>query len=742
MQRIKNQDEYDAQLAEKTLYWISFSMRPLTIREIQHALAVTPEDTDFDDEALPHQDILVSVCAGLVTIDHESCVIRLVHYTTQQYFERIRQTRFPYGQMNVATCCLLYISFNVFSEGHCGSDKELEKRMHKYPLLEYAAQNWGAHARGEPEEVIKELSQKFFANNSKVACSSQIMHLPDYRYANYSQVFPKQITGLHIAAYFGLSRIVQFLLGNGSVDVDSKDSNRRTPLSWASQNGQENVVQLLISCREVNVDVRDKDGRTPLSLAAGNGHEAVVRLLIQHNANPDSKANDGRTPLSWAAEKGHTNVVQLLLALGRCVEANSRDHLYGRSPLSWAAEKGHEEVVRLLLQLDDVDLGSVDTAYGQTPLSYAAEHGHVGVLRMMLEREGLDVDMGDDYGQSPLTYAVRGDHDEVVRLLLQYKRVNIAPKDGATTMLLSWAEEKGPKAVLQMLRKCEGTASSYDADGQDKATWLTVTDDHETSVRRLLQRSIVRSDPMEGYCQALLLWAVKNGHEAVVRKLMECTKAQPDFVDNLYGRTLLSWAAQRGYTDLVQLLLNHGGFHVNSKDNCGQSALSLASQRGHEGAVQLLLACKDIDADSKDQLGRTPLSFAGGNGHKAVVRLLMERKDVDADMGDNYDNTPLSWAADRGRAAVVELLLSSGRVTADFKDICDRTPLSLAAGNGREKVVQLFLKRDDVDVNIKDNRGRTALTWAMSHGHEGVVQLLEDFLHSARSNHNNSSLKD
>src|SRR5947207_1509724 len=71
--------------------------------------------------------------------------------------ERIRQTRFPCAQTNIATHCLLYLSFDMFSEGYCRSDEELELRMQKYAFLEYAAQNWGAHARGHPEEVIKEV---------------------------------------------------------------------------------------------------------------------------------------------------------------------------------------------------------------------------------------------------------------------------------------------------------------------------------------------------------------------------------------------------------------------------------------------------------------------------------------------------------------------------------------------------------------------------------------------------------
>ena len=38
---------------------------------------------------------MVSVCAGLVTVDEESDIIRLVHYTTQEFFERTQNIWFP-----------------------------------------------------------------------------------------------------------------------------------------------------------------------------------------------------------------------------------------------------------------------------------------------------------------------------------------------------------------------------------------------------------------------------------------------------------------------------------------------------------------------------------------------------------------------------------------------------------------------------------------------------------------------
>src|SRR5437667_2919487 len=72
MQRIESQDKEEVNLAKQVLCWISFALRPLTVAEIQHALAVEPGDTTIDEEALPDEGVLVSVCVGLTTVDQES----------------------------------------------------------------------------------------------------------------------------------------------------------------------------------------------------------------------------------------------------------------------------------------------------------------------------------------------------------------------------------------------------------------------------------------------------------------------------------------------------------------------------------------------------------------------------------------------------------------------------------------------------------------------------------------------
>lgn len=76
--RIKAQQQEDRELAEKVLSWVCFACRPLTVVELQHAVAVEEGDTDLELDALTDEETLLSVCAGIVAIDTESNIVRLV----------------------------------------------------------------------------------------------------------------------------------------------------------------------------------------------------------------------------------------------------------------------------------------------------------------------------------------------------------------------------------------------------------------------------------------------------------------------------------------------------------------------------------------------------------------------------------------------------------------------------------------------------------------------------------------
>ena len=152
-----------------------------------------------------------------------------------------------------------------------------------------------------------------------------------------------------------------------------------------------------------------------------------------------------------------------------------------------------------------------------------------------------------------------------------------------------------------------------------------------------------------------LEWAAKNGHEAVVKLLLERKDVNPDRPDK-WDQTPITRAAGNGHEAVVKLLLERKDVNPDRPDNNGQTPISWAAKNGHEAVVKLLLGRKDVNPDRLDKWDHTPIALAAGNGHEAVVKLLLERKDVNPDRPDNNGQTPITWAARYGHEAVVKLL--------------------------------------------------------------------------------------
>ncbi|KAH0565262.1 hypothetical protein GP486_001343 [Trichoglossum hirsutum] len=249
MERIEDQGRPTRELANRILGWIVHAKRPLSTEELRHSLAVRPCTRRLDTDYLPSEHVLRSVCAGLVTIDEQSRIVRLVHYTTQQYFEQKWTSWFPDAQVDITNVCVTYLSFDTFETGFCATDGEFEARLELNPLYDYAARNWGHHACATLTVIertgVEQLIQDLLENETNVSAASQAM-MASRSYSGYSQRVPRQMTGIHIAAYFGLARTIMGLLKNG-YNPDLGDSNGRTPLSWAAERGHEAVVKLLQS---------------------------------------------------------------------------------------------------------------------------------------------------------------------------------------------------------------------------------------------------------------------------------------------------------------------------------------------------------------------------------------------------------------------------------------------------------------------------------------------------------------
>lgn len=450
MKRIEGQVADSHMLAKQVLSWITYAKRPLTTLELRHALAVEITESELDEDNLLEIEDAISVCAGLVTVDEESDIIRLVHYTTQEYFERTRNSWFPNAQNYITMTCITYLSFDTFETGFCLTDKEFEERLRSNPLYNYAARNWGHHARAASTEV-EQLILDFLGNAAKVYASSQAM-IASKRYSwdsRYSQQVPRHMRGVHLAAYFGMEKLMSILLKNEH-NSSLMDSHGQTPLSWAAKNGHIQVLkQLLLATDEVGLDLKDENGQTPLFWATKNGHELIAKLLLAtNNVDVNCKDEYGQTPLLQASKNGHESIVKLLLAIID-IDVNCKDE-DDQTPLLWASKNGHESTVKLLLMTNDVDIKYRD-AYGQTPLLWAAANGLESVTKLLLAADDINLNAKDTNGQAPLLWAAKNGHTAVVKLLLATDGVDSDCKDITGRTPLLWAIEHGHEEVVELL---------------------------------------------------------------------------------------------------------------------------------------------------------------------------------------------------------------------------------------------------------------------------------------------------
>jgi ankyrin repeat protein len=147
------------------------------------------------------------------------------------------------------------------------------------------------------------------------------------------------------------------------------------------------------------------------------------------------------------------------------------------------------------------------------------------------------------------------------------------------------------------------------------------------------------------------------------------------------GSSALWVAAQNGFADVVQVLLDAKA-DLESKDDSEQlSPLGIASYSGKMDVVNVLLAAS-ANTESTDKTGATPIWLAAQQGHGDVVAALIKGgAKVDATSDAVGGITPLFIAAHAGHISTVDNLLQAG-ADPHLATVKGGTPLIAAARAG------------------------------------------------------------
>ncbi|KAH6843254.1 ankyrin repeat-containing domain protein [Chaetomium sp. MPI-CAGE-AT-0009] len=593
--------------------------------------------------------------------------------------------------------------FPTDEDGESVSDNDDEE----LDVLAYPLRHWLQHGyRATPDFVeTLDINHRFWSPDSAIRQKWWA------EYARSQDYDPdhKDMTALHIAAYFGSLPLVNSLLKSGHArEIHAHDSWANQPLHWAADRGHIDVCERLL---QEGADVDDgiaTGEQTPLHMAAYSGQAEVIAHLLDHSgrrrpaqinavanevgtpltlailgrqykaaetllaygADATLAAADSEPPVAAAARRGAENLLGQLLQAGG--GANLASHEYG-SALAAAASAGNSNIVQTLLQLDQ------DPVSHQRALEEAASAGFHNVVVTILHRSG-----GLPCGKA-LELAAYSGHDQVVTELWRYHQYyNVIPPDAVNNALYQATDMQREATVAFLLRSC-GADPNATGDEYGNALTAAAFDGTMPIVQMLLERG-ARVDTPEGYP--------------------------------------LQAAARNGHAEIVTLLLDHGAnpnaFSPNNNIPEG-TALQAACTKGNDSVAKILLA-RGANPNYGAGEFTNPLTAATSNGYGEALEVLLQHGADPNARGGTDGSTPLINAACTLPAGYLDLLIRHGAVV-NQRDPDEDTALIMSALFGDDACVETLLNHG-ADVNLGGKHHGSALHAAASNGHAETCRLL------------------
>ncbi|KAH6904523.1 hypothetical protein BKA70DRAFT_1297030 [Coprinopsis sp. MPI-PUGE-AT-0042] len=495
MERINNQPPASADLAMRALLWVVFAKRSLKVEDLQRALAICPNTRVYMPEEVPPPVSIVAVCCGLLAIENNARLIRLIHPTSQEVLRPIIARKYPDPDSVLASSCIAHITMSGITRAERKDDMRF---LDTQPLLDYAYHHWATHfhcSQQPPDSLLLE-AQRFTRQCVSFPVLETLPGRPQH-HQGLSYLSPP----LQLASFFDLHHAIAAL---------GLDTDVSTPT--------------------------DLEGLTPLMLACYKGHRATVQELLRLQG-VDLYAVNREGDMAWiiAFNTHHDDVLEDLIAMD-ATQIKTSILRERPSLLATLIRRGSESVVQVVLRaIDNQGIGQESLAL--TALVDAAQSGNLPKVQLLLQRERAQNNQMDNKAWSAMMLAIREGHTHVVRELLRSGSPGklLSSADNAGKTLLHHAAHMGEADVvdclLQFAVPSVPTAGPQhlDPNTRDNREWTPLMyaceGGHLRVVERLLRSPGIRTDVRNEFGWRALMIASFHCWKAVAATLLACGTA-------------------------------------------------------------------------------------------------------------------------------------------------------------------------------------------------------------------------
>ena len=381
-----------------TLQWIMFTQRPLTCRELYHAIEYTPNNEPgllSEHEKLSTEtaeNFLLNSTKGLAeTTRGNQPKVQFIHESVREY---LRTTGFrnlaPHLTENLPGSthevlkqrCLEFVSEEVcrhlslpaiLPKAKSAEAERLRARSKEdLPFLDYAVRNVLYHAE---RACAYQVLQDDFVEAFPLATWTSLNNLHE---KHMIRRYTSSVTLPYVLADKGTMLLLSTALQQRDPDFSKSQERHRTLLGAAVHERNTEVVKLVLEHGAIK-HCSASELEKLLKLAAKKRVPEVLRLLIEEGKQLVSKRTLGSI-LAETSREGHKEIAQVLLDKGADVNAQGGD--LGNA-LYAASAAGHKEIVQQLL-----DKGADVNAQGGrfvNALYAASAGGHKEVVQQLLD---------------------------------------------------------------------------------------------------------------------------------------------------------------------------------------------------------------------------------------------------------------------------------------------------------------------------------------------------------------------